>query len=218
MAAGPPSADASMGPRSFNRGNCRPSPCFSHRASRTSMGPRSFNRGNTDSVADLAAERPLQWGRGLSTAEMKSTGSILWLPKMASMGPRSFNRGNIKRPLYFGNPDPPASMGPRSFNRGNGNRRLACTPLQRLQWGRGLSTAEIPLQRKDLTELTSRFNGAAVFQPRKFLPICTGLIPRCSCFNGAAVFQPRKCLAIGVHVAVEAMLQWGRGLSTAEIR
>ena len=36
----------------------------------------------------------LQWGRGLSTAEMFRGGAGLVLISTASMGPRSFNRGN----------------------------------------------------------------------------------------------------------------------------
>jgi len=45
-----------------------------------------------------------------------------------------------------------------------------------------------------------------------------GLQTKEECFNGAAVFQPRKC---GWHCWfgwVASWLQWGRGLSTAEIR
>ncbi len=88
---------ASMGPRSFNRGNARlerPSPsgptCFNGAAifqsrksiehglcdirSNASMGPRSFNRGNLDVVEHNQLTLPLyqlQWGRDLSIAEIK---------------------------------------------------------------------------------------------------------------------------------------------------
>ncbi len=60
-----------------------------------------------------------------------------------------------------------ASMGPRSFNRGRIVRR------------RALLFPEF------------RFNGAAVFQPRKARVVdCSAGLG--GCFNGAAVFQPRK--------------------------
>ena len=107
------------------------------------------------------------------------------------MGPRSFNRGNLK--LLDKEPiAPQASMGPRSFNRGNVRIQVADGYTVMLQWGRGLSTAEMS-RRAGMTEL------------------------RPYCFNGAAVFQPRKC---GTHchdIRLLMALQWGRGLSTAEI-
>ncbi len=88
--------DASMGPRSFNRGRLRGAVqggcgCIA------SMGPRSFNRGRDCT----------------ETAAQNIEG--------ASMGPRSFNRGRV--PL-LGRPggDLQASMGPRSFNRGRSPR------------------------------------------------------------------------------------------------
>ena len=133
---------------------------------------------------------------------------------VASMGPRSFNRGNDRTSLR-GIAGYAASMGPRSFNRGNRTRtgpgdgkcgfngaavfqprkshwqRPVIAMVTMLQWGRGLSTAEMCL-------------GAA-----------SGM--RWSCFNGAAVFQPRKSSTCSYDRAAHASLQWGRGLSTAEI-
>ena len=157
------------------------------------MGPRSFNRGNEVTLAvKEERERQLQWGRGLSTAEMNQIGQVLiGLAKLqwgrglstaeicsqrretagldkASMGPRSFNRGNagdlagLRRRRFL------VSMGPRSFNRGNPSG--AC------------------------------FVSAAS-----------------SCFNGAAVFQPRKFFQQLRFPAARLSLQWGRGLSTAEM-
>ena len=61
-------------------------------------------------------------------------------------------------------------MGPRSFNRGNLLMDTYCTPQ--------------PL----------RFNGAAVFQPRKYEAMAP-LHTQAKCFNGAAVFQPWKFVA-----------------------
>ncbi len=38
----------------------------------------------------------------------------------------------------------------------------------------------------------SWFNGAAVFRPRKSVPICTSKVMEALCFNGAAVCRPQK--------------------------
>ena len=64
------SEEASMGPRSFNRGNWSAQEA-ADAARAASMGPRSFNRGNSGG----RREHDIQW--------------------LASMGPRSFNRGNF---------------------------------------------------------------------------------------------------------------------------
>ena len=111
----------------------------------------------------------------------------------ASMGPRFFNRGNQHSGLFPG-PVVNASMGPRFFNRGN--QRCCCrltSCLSRLQWGRGFSTAEIRPSQSGLQPAAARFNGAAVFQPRKYE------------WPGSDRIRQRR-------------LQWGRGFSTAEIR
>ena len=139
----PPYIPASMGPRSFNRGNI-PFETWMDLANPASMGPRSFNRGNAlTSIRFPIRVLPLQWGRGLSTAETSVGSSVVHPTPAASMGPRSFNRGNPcpqwKSQCLFNG----ASMGPRSFNRGNldfdHERAAKDFPLQ---WGRGLSTAE----------------------------------------------------------------------------
>ncbi len=60
-------------------------------------------------------------------------------------------------------------MGPRSFNRGNlVFPEFEAELINLLQWGRGLSTAEMPIGRATGTARFRRFNGAAVFQPRKW--------------------------------------------------
>ena len=89
---------ASMGPRSFNRGNNTAiSGCQVQRIhQRASMGPRSFNRGNVLQRTDCErlSRDPLQWGRGHSTAETLAECHAGTRLRTASMGPRSFNRGN----------------------------------------------------------------------------------------------------------------------------
>ena len=206
---------ASMGPRSFNRGNVATAGAIAARSAGASMGPRSFNRGNDCEGAghrprthrfngaavfqprkcevcraDNEARKALQWGRGLSTAEILRVPAFPLRPRHASMGPRSFNRGNAGE-LPTAIPLEPASMGPRSFNRGNlplpprespvpptlqWGRGLStaemvsmgCTPqlTSVLQWGRGLSTAEMRSHTRRAS-IRRSFNGAAVFQPRK---------------------------------------------------
>ena len=158
---------ASMGPRFFNRGNDPPATearqlrgrfngaaVFQPRKLQgrllrraghlASMGPRFFNRGNAAmSRLSQKARSSLQWGRGFSTAETCTSLPSRTTCVVASMGPRFFNRGNagyeVLKRVYV-----PASMGPRFFNRGN-------------------SAYADALQAR----VDQRFNGAAVFQPRK---------------------------------------------------
>ena len=59
-----------MGPRSFDRGNDQGTAEIEVKW-QASMGPRSFDRGNLfqDNSAAFVSD-VLQWGRGLSTAEI----------------------------------------------------------------------------------------------------------------------------------------------------
>ena len=59
-----------------------------------SMGPRSFDRGNPVELECAGASEGLQWGRGRSTAETQLRAKKGKAPGIASMGPRSFDRGN----------------------------------------------------------------------------------------------------------------------------
>ncbi len=70
-----PVHSASMGPRTIVRGNW--TGCHRRRwPSRASMGPRTIVRGNGAGQAGPQPERrQLQWGRGRSSAEMRSTKS-----------------------------------------------------------------------------------------------------------------------------------------------
>ena len=146
--------DASMGPRSFNRGKLlwdaaavfqpRKGQKENHHAknSAASMGPRSFNRGKSlfqifFTIAINASMGPRSFNRG--KVNILLVGEFV---REASMGPRSFNRGKlvITMPPRHGKS---ASMGPRSFNRGKFVRLGQLSwDKHMLQWGRGLSTAE----------------------------------------------------------------------------
>ena len=133
------------------------------------------------------------------------------------MGPRSFNRGNrvgVVRPLV-GVVRPfngAAVIQPRKprFAEHNGQ-----TAKNRLQWGRGHSTAETSTGRLQAGH-DATFNGAAVIQPRKRFEPDRDKAPSAS-FNGAAVIQPRKQRNVWFQYLFP-ILQWGRGHSTAETR
>ncbi len=187
-------ADASMGPRSFERGNDVQRRAALDRDMPASMGPRSFERGNADAIAAQAAVRvaTLQWGRARSSAEIADRSDGVAIGYCASMGPRSFERGNPRAPARrrrvatgfngaalvrarkYGACDAwrivalaVASMGPRSFERGNRSTLSGHRRARRLQWGRARSSAEI--SSTDACGAVERrcFNGAALVRARK---------------------------------------------------
>ena len=229
---------ASMGRRTSIRGNAR-APLRAHAFARASMGPRTSIRGNLlGRKGDIWAKMPLQWGRGLPSAETHNScqrqghrscfngaadfhprkraaanagrrreggfnGAADFHPRkqrqsgaphrersLASMGPRTSIRGNFERLLVAITPNP-ASMGPRTSIRGNRYR---------------IDYLRMP---------TRGFNGAADFHPRKLddggaiasRRLLASMGPRTSIRgNGIAFQQPRG----------NALLQWGRGLPSAE--
>src|SRR5260221_316301 len=233
---------ASMGPRSWDRGEvARRLGCGAFRDA--SMGPGSWARGEESSAsfcsrtmrsfngaavlgprraaaaaARPSASEPLQWGRGLGTAEswwgkgvqaerlyLLQWGRGLGTAESsipvddclrivaASMGPRSWDRGE-QRLIQLESGVKRASMGPRSWDRGEDDYR-----------------------RRDASAETG-FNGAAVWGPRRAQRDAVELHgagasmgprswdrgePRRSSrgtpddvgFNGAAVLGPRRARA-----------------------
>ena len=204
-----------------------------------SMGPRSFNRGNGQLVE--RRERwllPLQWGRGLSTAEIMPiaqiggkqwsgfNGAAVFQPRKCripsrpsrAIKPLQWGRGLSTAEMFAGGAESPdvvqlqwgrglstaeigfteygyiggavASMGPRSFNRGNAPRNRGRSSPERLQWGRGLSTAEIDaaVDVNHAVALLQWGRGLSTAEMAR----ARGSWVRLMCFNGAAVFQPRK--------------------------
>src|SRR5579875_2083807 len=158
---------ASKGPRPIGRGNGRP--CLQRDARQgASMGPRPIGRGNvcaavqhprqggcfngaaTDRSRKSGATEPspmtahlLQWGRDRSVAE-------IWPMRGPRTDSACFNGAATDRSRKFlarviaafrhGG----ASMGPRPIGRGNYRKGRAFTNiLDRLQWGRDRSVAEI---------------------------------------------------------------------------
>jgi len=94
----------------------------------------------------------LQWGRGLSTAEISAIFRTAFPTEFrASMGPRSFNRGNWQCAIVVH-----SSSGPLQWGRGLSTAEIRHAQVQSpywslLQWGRGLSTAEISFDFSDFT-------------------------------------------------------------------
>src|SRR6266576_1813045 len=119
--------EASMGPRSNDRGNVHA--IIGHwSVFAASMGPRSNDRGNYFTGHERRqAPRELQWGRDQMIAEMLD------------------KRANVRRIET-------ASMGPRSNDRGNEQSNRTIWPYRvRLQWGRDQMIAEM-YSRKSRTE------------------------------------------------------------------
>ena len=204
-----------MGPRPFSRGNAAQSPAASlsrrgfngaaafqpRKCLRPDARPGPPSRFNGAAAFQprkwlftkgrKMAEMQLQWGRGLSAAEIPYHHTSTTTCNIASMGPRPFSRGNFVDSVNTHTTDP-ASMGPRPFSRGNGTpRALGCPGRSWLQWGRGLSAAEIPsemVRRRspDLLQWGRGLSAAEIAAP--------GPIRGAACrgFNGAAAFQPRK--------------------------
>ena len=206
--------EASMGPRSFNRGRRRAHDVTpSERAA--SMGPRSFNRGRKGKLAAV--------DRG----------------EEASMGPRSFNRGRTSLGLTAASRGM-ASMGPRSFNRGRVDIRLQAFHLIRASMGpRSFNRGRLRVSPKTAREMAG-FNGASVFQPRKGGPDRAPRTPSwvlqwglgLSTEEGTAPYAPTgisKTASMGPRSfnrgrlrgrsttnSRKTKLQWGLGLSTEE--
>jgi len=130
------------------------------------MGPRFFKRGNFTYVnIDLKILGCFNGAALFQARKCFEVDQILKNLRGASMGPRFFKRGN--KPL------------------------VPLVPYKTtLQWGRAFSSAEIA-HAKLSPYLSCSFNGAALFQARKWAPQATVLFHSNS-FNGAALFQARK--------------------------
>ena len=140
-----------------------------------------------------AARAVLQWGRGLSTPEIFVSACELNRALRASMGPGSFDPGNS---LPEGEVD---------------------TKTVQLQWGRGLSTPEI-----GFTDTFSRQSPCASMGPGSFDPgnlkMLNGTAASPPASMGPGSFDPGNALAAYLQAHGLEVLQWGRGLSTPEMR
>jgi len=108
-------------------------------------------------------------------------------------------------------------MGPRFFKRGNASQAFSDTSFDvTLQWGRAFSSAEIPykIKRKKMNKIASM--GPRFFKRGNLF--CSGnFLFTIYCFNGAALFQARKYVVDFRCVEHICGLQWGRAFSSAEI-
>ncbi len=207
---------ASMGPRTFARGNewrdsssLRPGASFNGAAHfRTrkfqpplqSVAPYVLQWGRALSHAEILCWRcdqgrttKLQWGRALSHAEMAPN-----VTDTMSVTTLQWGRALSHAEIYTIGGTPVtydvASMGPRTFARGNLSLATNAEMVEALQWGRALSHAEISLRTPPSSGDYIGFNGAAHFRTRKS---ATRLATPCAtlCFNGAAHFRTRKSSA-----------------------
>jgi len=220
-------------------------PCLSKlvhaRSGNASMGPRSFKRGNTSRRSRKPPPgRPLQWGHALSSVE---TAEVPFAPRVhpvlqwghalssvetrlvperhdrlghASMGPRSFKRGNAPLTarcvqggwgfngatlfqawklgwrVFRYSPKMLASMGPRSFKRGNRAGAFADSPVGARFNGATLFQAWKPLYALSPSPNIQGFNGATLFQAWKRFLTFVFVSFILSGFNGATLFQAWK--------------------------
>ena len=134
----------------------------------------------------------LQWGRTLSSAEVISNNTGKITCGSASMGPHSFKCGS-----------------PANFF-----RLFSLTCL--LQWGRTLSSAEVDYVGRRKENFRKASMGPHSFKCGSFPSICV-IWPFTSGFNGAALFQVRKFPPKPKNPIKRHWLQWGRTLSSAEV-
>ena len=205
----------------------------------------------------------LQWGRGLSTPEVSSASPPRRKSCGASMGPgsfdpgsiammakckqprRSFNGAGVFRPRKCRRPVvaysyTAASMGPGSFDPGSDDLgSCGVLLLDRLQWGRGLSTPEVRgfpgggagggllqwgrgLSTPEVSTCAASASQPKPLQWGRGLSTPEVVLTRCGRsgpprFNGAGVFRPRKFEVVVELAPFGPVLQWGRGLSTPEV-
>ena len=159
--------NTSMGPHFFKCGNVAGFEIIT-RIIRTSMGPHFFKCGNSADFCSFSnipsdfngaalfqvrklpepppektAKTALQWGRTFSSAEIQLANSLRHPLSCTSMGPHFFKCGNNNTTVLYGD-GTWTSMGPHFFKCGNGRVGVR------------------------LKTIDTNFNGAALFQVRKW--------------------------------------------------
>ena len=195
-----------MGPGSFDPGSRRPSARKEHETE-ASMGAGVFRPRKcvADDFCKYSLD-PLQWGRGLSTPEVRAgkprKEQQCWLQWGRGLStPEVRQRRTTSTELQWG----------RGLSTPEVRQRR--TTSTELQWGRGLSTPEVRQRRTTSTELQwgrglstpesahaaggrahsgHASMGPGSFRPRKLRHI-TVWRKWSKSFNGAGVFRPRKC-------------------------
>ena len=130
----------------------------------------------------------------------------------------------------------------RTLSSAEVNQAEIFTPIEiELQWGRTLSSAEVRLTAPFPIKFPRSFNGAALFQVRKYPNVdhqpkppamlqwgrtlssaevsapTSARVFHSGSFNGAALFQVRKLAPSPLAISPPSRLQWGRTLSSAEV-
>ena len=183
-----------------------------------SMGPRHFSRGIYHQLLHGTSKPTLQWGRGISAAELCSSTYGCWLPEKLQWG-RGISAAELRGPslrcwpscrfngaaafqprnlreCWEGQSWQPSFNGaaafqPRNFGRQAWVRRLPNASMGPRHFSRGIVCVHPISVRWVLKLQWGRGISAA-----EFSPLAAG--KRClSCFNGAAAFQPRNCSASG---------------------
>ena len=204
-----------MGPRFFNRGKTT-----GRRLERPTEAWLQWGRGFSTAESRRTRMRRLQRQSGFNGAAVFQPRKVAGLlerrqqGQRASMGPRFFNRGKRVGPAV---PDLRllASMGPRFFNRGKLPQGHADVLRAAASMGPRFFNRGKGIAKGTIVDRLSASMGPRFFNRGKTVPACSRLCGR-SRFNGAAVFQPRKASVRWPAAWRGGRLQWGRGFSTAE--
>src|SRR5258708_7506256 len=181
-----------MGPQSFDCGSSVRVYSNTPPLHRASMGPQSFDCGSARCAgrkkkADLASMGPQSFDCGSAGGPAVSRSPV----SHASMGPQSFDCGSDVDLLREFDISPGFNWAAVFLLRRSRNAYRTLWSVNWLQWGRSLSTAEVP--RTSSRDATA---DAASMGPQSF-----------DC-GSSSKFRVKSC--------APASLQWGRSLSTAE--
>ena len=179
-----------------------------------SMGPGSFDPGSEQPMRVETPPPPLQWGRGLSTPEVRTPCARFVRGFIRLQWGRGLSTPEVMRRRVDGVEDAVLQWGRGLSTPEVSTSKVLSAYSIRLQWGRGLSTPEVSSFSVRSVRQAS-FNGAGVFRPRKYETL-PGVVlqlqasmgpgsfdPGSACragnyachpsrFNGAGVFRPRK--------------------------
>jgi len=182
-----------------------------------SMGPRSFKRGNKIArQTTWGGGRGLQWGHALSSVETRLAAATAGRAYRRFNGATLFQAWKPDPHLLPFMLHPLASMGPRSFKRGN--KRYALKYAQKheqLQWGHALSSVETARRPARASRPAWGFNGATLFQAWKHQRTCSRSSSLKALQWGHALSSV-ETLKPQARLCHFLRLQWGHALSSVE--
>ncbi len=182
-----------------------------------SMGPRSIDRGIAlDNGPHRACTLVLQWGRDLSIAELTENlifgfgaetlqwGRDLSIAEFVDVAAGTTDVGTLQwgRDLSIAELSADVLLSAQGF-------RFNGAAIYRSRNSRGTLPAR--------AGALPRFNGAAIYRSRNSAKSRQNLTLS-KRFNGAAIYRSRNSFGIVTRVCDEIRLQWGRDLSIAELR